>query len=269
MSQPQTAKSLFDAGDLAGALAAGKEEVRVNPADAQRRLFLAELFCFQGDIERADNQLDVILRQQPDAVLVLQFRQVLRAQKHREECRLQGRPPDFLADPPDHLRGLLRAQVLVREGDAAGALAAVDEADESRPQVSGTADSQPFAGWRDLDDLSASYLEVLSSNGNYYWVPFEAVERLEFRRPVAPRDLIWRRAALTVRDGPDGEVFVPALYHGSAGAAEPPLQLGRQTAWEDDGGPVRGVGQRTFLLGEEDRSMLSIETIEVTGAGSE
>lgn len=269
MTGSQTAKALYDAGDLTAALAAAKEEVRVNPADVQRRLFLAELLCFQGDIERADNQLDVILRQQPDAVLVLQFRQVLRAQKHREECRVQGRPPEFLADPPAHLRLLLRAQVLLRDGDAAGALAAVEEADESRPQVTGTVDSQPFTGWRDLDDLSASYLEVLAGNGNYYWVPFESVEQLEFRRPVAPRDLLWRRAALTVRNGPDGEVFVPVLYHGSAGATEPSLQLGRETAWQDDGGPVRGIGQRTFLLGEEDRSVLSIGTIEIASADAE
>lgn len=268
MSTPESAKSLFDAGSLSAATDAAKEEVRQNPADVQRRLFLAELFCFQGDIERADNQLDVIVRQQPDAVLVLQFRQVLRAQKHRDECRNQGRPPEFLAEPPEHLRLLLKAHVLLRDGDHGGALATVQEVDEARPRVRGAVDGQEFSDWRDLDDLTASYLEVLTGNGKYYWVPFESVQRVEFHRPLAPRDLIWRRASLTVQEGPDGEVFIPALYQGTSAATEDELRLGRGTSWRDEAGPVLGVGQRSFLFDEEDRAALAIRTIDVAGSAA-
>src|SRR5262245_166081 len=103
MSTSTSASSRFDAGDLAGAVSAATDDVRTNPANVQQRLFLAELLCFTGDIDRADNQLDVILRQSPDAILVLQFRQLLRAEKHRQECRTSGRMPDFLAEPPEHL----------------------------------------------------------------------------------------------------------------------------------------------------------------------
>lgn len=70
----------FQAGRLADAVAAATEQVRTSPADVQQRLFLAELLCFGGEIERADNQLDVIVRQNPDAIRVLHFRQVLRAE---------------------------------------------------------------------------------------------------------------------------------------------------------------------------------------------
>jgi type VI secretion system protein ImpE len=262
MTRIESGKELFDAGSLSPAIAAATDEVRRQPADMQRRLFLAELLCFQGEIERADNQLDVIIRQQPDALVVLQFRQVLRGEKHREECRSAGRPPAFLAEPPEHVRLLLRAHVHQRAGEPDAALAAVEAAEAARPMLRGECDSQPFTGWRDLDDLTAGVLEVLTSNGNYYWVPFESVERIEFHRPLAPRDLIWRRAALTVRDGPDGEVFVPALYFGSSAASDESVRLGRATDWEDNAGPVRGIGQRTFLIGDDDRPILTIGTIE-------
>lgn len=263
MSASEAAKTLFDAGDLSGAIEAATADVRSHATDVQRRLFLAELFCFQGDIERADNQLDVIVRQHPDSVLVLQFRQLLRAEKHREECRAGGRPPEFLSDPPEHLRLLLRACMWWREGDAESARAAVEEADSVRPELSGSCDSIPFTGLRDLEDISASFFEVLTSKGTYYWVPFETVDHIEFHAPVAPRDLIWRRASLTVHDGPDGEVFLPALYFDSSKSSDESLRLGRSTDWIDDGGPVRGVGQRVYLVGEQDRSVLEIQSIDI------
>jgi type VI secretion system protein ImpE len=267
MTSKLSGKELFDAGNLADAVAAATDDVRGNPSDVQRRLFLAELLCFQGEIERADNQLDVIVKQQPDALLVLQFRQVLRAEKHRQECYSAGRSPAFLAEPTEHVRLLLKALTFEREGDQAASLDAVEAAEAARPEVAGVCDSQPFTGWRDLDDVSAGILEVLTGNGNYYWVPFESVERIEFHRPVAPRDLLWRRASLTVRDGPDGEVYVPAVYNGSSAASDGSIRLGRATDWIDAGGPVRGVGQRTFLIGGDDRPILSIGTIDdVRGA---
>jgi type VI secretion system protein ImpE len=67
---------------------------------------------------------------------------------------------------------------------------------------------------------------------------------------------------MTVHDGPDGEVFLPALYFGSVTSGDHSLQTGRSTDWIDDGGPIRGVGQRMYLVGEEDRPILDIKSIE-------
>lgn len=264
MPTTENAKSRFDAGDLAGAVAAGIEDVRQNPTDTQRRLFLAELFCFQGDIERADRQLDVIVQQQPDAVLVLQFRQLLRAEQHRQETFTQGRAPEFLLDPPEHLRLQVRAGIHFREGDVTGAQSLLDQAEQARPELSGTCDGKPFSLLRDLDDLTASFFEVLTNNGHYYWVPFEAVRQVEFHAPVAPRDLLWRRASMTVAGGPDGEVFVAATYYDSCRSDDDGLRLGRATDWrENPNGPTRGIGQRVFLMGDNDYAALEIGQIEI------
>ena len=262
MTTPEDPKQLFDAGDLDGAVAAATDAVRKNPGEIPHRLFLAELLCYQGNVDRADRQLDVLTQQQPDAVVVLQFRQLLRAEKHRHECFLEGRAPEFLSDPPEHLQLMLKANLLQREGDRLAAADTIEEADSKRPQVSGTCDSTPFAGLRDLDDLSASFFEVLTSVGTYYWVPFESIDQIEFHAPAAPRDLIWRRASMSVHDGPDGEVFLPALYSGSATSDDRLLQLGRSTDWTDEDGPIQGIGQRTYLVGEDDRPILTIGSID-------
>ena len=50
---------------------------------------------------------------------------------------------------------------------------------------------------------------MLTSTGKYYWIPMERVEMIEFHDPARPRDLLWRRAHMVVRGGPDGEVFLP------------------------------------------------------------
>jgi type VI secretion system protein ImpE len=262
MNDHPSAKALFDAGRLAEALTAATEEVRRQPTDTQRRLFLAELLSFQGEIERADSQLDVIVRQHPDAVLVLQFRQLLRAEKLRDECHTQGRAPEFLAPPPEHLQLLLRAVTHWRSDDVASAARFLEQAEAVRPEVRGTCGGTEFSGLRDLDDLSASCFEVLTGNGRYYWVPFESVARIEFHCPAAPRDLIWRRASLTVHDGPDGEVFVPALYFSSRTAGDDNLRCGRGTDWVDREGIVCGVGQRVYLVGDEDRGILELTSLE-------
>jgi type VI secretion system protein ImpE len=37
------------------------------------------------------------------------------------------------------------------------------------------------------------------------------------------------------------------------------LRLGRETDWQQaDGGPVRGVGQRVFLVGEDDTAIMEL-----------
>ena len=119
---------------------------------------------------------------------------------------------------------------------------------------------------RDLDDLMASFLEVLTANGKYYWIPFERVESAQFHPSADPMDLLWRRTLLSVRGGPDGEVYIPVLYPASHRSADDKVRLGRVTQWQGgDGSPVSGLGQRVLLAGEKDMAILDLKSIEITG----
>jgi type VI secretion system protein ImpE len=112
--------------------------------------------------------------------------------------------------------------------------------------------------------LTSSFFEVLTSTGKYYWIPLERVESVEFRAPARPRDLLWRSAHMTVRGGPEGEVYLPALYGGSATDPNNAIRLGRETEWRGNaGGPVRGFGQRVLLVGNDDRPILELESLVI------
>jgi type VI secretion system protein ImpE len=261
------AREHYQQGHLQDAISAALDEVRQHPSDNAIRIFLSELCCFTADLERADRQLDVLAHQNPESAMGVQtFRHLVRAEQHRRDFFAQGRLPEFLTPPSDRIRLHLEASIRIREGNLKEAADVLAQAEEQRPKVSGTCDDKPFADFRDLDDLTASFFEVLTSDGRYFWVPIEDVESAEFEAPARAIDLIWRRTHLIVRDGPDGEVFIPVLYPGSFEHDDDTFRLGRQTDWfGGEGSPVRGVGQRMLLVGEDARSILELKTITIDG----
>ncbi len=259
------ARDHYRAGQLKEALAAMLAETKQHPTDTARRGFLCELLCLAGELERVDKHLDLIGSQDTEAMMgVSLFRQLVRAEEARQQFFAEGRVPELLDVPSPALRLHLEASILLREGKAKEAAGLLAQAEEQRVKVSGTCNGKPFADLRDLDDLTGPIFEVLTSTGKYYWIPMERVESIEFRAPARPRDLLWRPARMVVRGGPDGEVYLPALYNGTHAEADDKLRLGLATEWRGgDGAPVRGVGQRTFLVGEESYPILELKEIAV------
>ena len=258
-----SASDLFRAGKLKDAITAAVEEVRNHPTEAGKRLFLSELLCFAGELERADNHLDAVAHNDPQTMpWVVTFRQLIRAEQSRQDFFAKGRLPEFLARPEGAVAQLLEASIRVREGALQEAALLLDQAEESRRRMTGLCDGQTFQDFRDLDDQTSSILEVITTNGTYYWIPISQVESIEFHEPERSRDLIWRRTHLVVRDGPDGEVYIPVLYPGASMEADDEIRLGRQTDWRGgEAVPVRGVGQRSFLVGDEARPILELKTV--------
>ena len=267
-TQPDAAGRLFREGRLSDAVDAANAAVRKAPTEIGARVLLAELLVFAGNLERADVILDACIDMDPTAaVVVAEFRQLLRAEIARRQLFRDGRVPEFLGEPTATQRAALAALVALRAGDSAeaGRLAAAAEAGRAHP--SGSMEDRAFDDLRDGDDLLAGSFEVLTTTGKYFWIPAERVAGLEFHPPKRPRDLFWRRASMQVADGPDGEVYLPAIYAPAIDAgAEPPSaeqRLGRATDWHrlGEAGPVCGVGARTFLMGEDAVTLLEMTTL--------
>ena len=255
----QTAASLFHAGRLDDAVAAAQAALRKAPTDINARVLLGELLAFTGNLERADVVLDAASAIDPSTALVVaEFRQLIRADMARRQLFRDGRVPEFLADPTETQRLQLAALVAFRAGDLPEAKRQAEAAEAARPRAPGRHADVAFDDIRDADDLLAGSFEVLTTTGKYFWIPGERVQSLEFHAPKRPRDLLWRRASMSVAEGPDGEVYLPAIY-----AVDEPmsdtLRLGRETDWrETEGGPVRGIGQRMFIVGEDAVPMLEL-----------
>ncbi|MBU6448968.1 MAG: tetratricopeptide repeat protein [Rhodospirillales bacterium] len=255
------AADLFRAGRLADALAAANAEVKKAPTDLGRRVLLAELLLFTGNLERADVILDAAGQLDPSAALVVsEFRQLLRAETARRQLYRDGRVPEVLDDLEPTGQASLKALVALRAGDMAEAAAAAAEAEAMRPRVSGTANGKAFDDFRDADDLIPGYIETFTTTGKYFWIPVSRIESMEFHPPKRPRDLAWRRCSMSVKAGPDGDVYVPAIYF-AEGEPDEAHRLGRATSWSEGEGPVRGIGQRVFLAGDEDLSIMQLDDV--------
>lgn len=255
------AADLFRAGRLADALAAANAEVKAAPTDLGRRVLLAELLLFSGNLERADVILDAAGQLDPSvAVVVSEFRQLLRAETARRQLYRDGRVPELLGDLEPTGQASMKALVALREGNLAEAAAAAEEAEALRPRIAGIVNGQSVDDFRDADDLIPGYIETLTTTGKYFWIPLSRIESLEFHPPKRPRDLAWRRCSMSVTAGPDGDVYIPALYF-TAEETDDAHRLGRATSWSEGAGPVRGIGQRVFLAGEEDLTIMQLDAL--------
>jgi type VI secretion system protein ImpE len=258
------ATELYRAGKLGEAIDAQVRAVKATPADHGKRLFLFELLAFAGDLDRARRQIDAVNYGQMELdTAVLNYHKLLDAEETRRRVFREAIMPQFLVPPPEHVGPRLEAVSRLRDDEPAEAARLLGQANDAARALRGLLNGKPFDTLRDADDLFGPVLEVMA-HGDYYWLPLEQVDSLAMNAPKFPRDLLWVPAKLAVRDGPAGDVFLPALYPGSHGHAEDAIKLGRATDWKQaEGGPVVGVGLRMFLAGDDAHSLLEWRELQV------
>lgn len=262
-----TGKELLDAGNLQSAIDAATAEVKANPTDARRRTFLFELLCFSGDWDRAEKQIDVIAQQSMEATLaVTVYRANIQAERERAKLFRDGVAPHFLTEPPSYVDLHVEAIQKLRAGDAAGARALLDRAEEERPALAGTWNGEAFGDFRDYNDLTAAALELIVKD-KYTWLAFERIQWIEIAPPRTMRDLLWVPAKIRATDGTTGEVYIPALYYGSAAHTDDRVRLGRMTDWKPVSDDVfEGMGLRLFLIDDEEQSVIDTRRIEFSAS---
>jgi type VI secretion system protein ImpE len=232
--------------------------------DTARRVFLFELLCFQGDLERARKQLDVIGSQSGDpgvALAVQGYQGLLAAESVRRAVVDGDALPKFILSPPAHVEQYIVLLKKLRTGapDEIGML--LDQAEEAMPAIGGERGGQRFKGFRDADDRFAPVLEVFHG-GEYLWVPLEQVRLLEVSPPTRLRDMMWTRAKLQIEGQPTGEVFLPASYPGTHRDESELVKLARITEWNAlYDRMVIGRGQRVFLVEEEEIALLDLGSV--------
>lgn len=263
---PNSAEALFREGKLAEAINAQSAAVRSRPSDIALRWFLAELLCFAAEWERADRLLDVIAQQVTEALGgVMAFRHLIRGEEARRQVMAEGRAPHLIGPHGSELGTVVDALLCLREGKPAEAAQKLEAHEAAAVSPTGTRNGQAFEGFRDIDDVCSPLIEFITEGGEYHWVPIADLARLEVKPLERPRDLIWRPVTLEVCDGPKGEVFVPTVYVTDPPGGNELLRLGRGTDWiAAEGAPVRGVGLRSFLIGEEDVPIHELGSIVFT-----
>jgi len=246
------ANDFYKAGKLNAAIEDQLLAVKSNPTDLGKRMFLFELCSFAGDWERAKRQIDAM--QSPDPAMIrtiVNYKACLDGEEHRRKVFQEGVMPNFLVEPPAWVYHRLEAIKLMKAGQAAQAKEVLEKCDSEAPPPSLSWNNQPATHIRDCDDIYGPIIEVFA-NGGYFWLPLEQVDGITANPPKAPRDLIWFPAKVSVKGGPAGDGFLPVLYPESYASDQDPIRLGRHTDWiSTEGSPVRGIGLRLFLIGDD------------------
>ncbi len=237
----------FRAGNLRAAIDEQITVVRAQPTDADARYLLFVLFCFAGELERAEKALDVL----PEIDSELQtktviYQNLLMSDHERMKVYEGAAVPTLHPDAPSWAKDRLHALQILREGDAATAEKHIDEAVGSTPDIAGTLNGEPFEAFRDYDDILGSIIEVYAG-GRYLWMPISQIHSLELKAPETALDLLWRQARLVDSDGDAADVHVPVLYARSYASENDAIRLGRITDWSEDGELYTGRGAHVFL----------------------
>lgn len=260
MDSDMTAHEAFQQGDLTTALTLAADAVKAKPSNAASRIFLAELCCIVGDLERADKQLQTLITLDPESALIASnWRQLIRAAYARNAVFNDSEVPTLIGPATPAIEIALKQLVAVREGDDTAAPALLEQAQAAVLTSDLLINNQPVEVFRDLDDINAQVFEFLGTNGNYFWIDVRQIKNLEFAAPERPLDLLWRKCTIATDSGSDGVVFMPSIYPRTQDDSR--QLLGRHTDWQDCNGFELGLGLREFLVDDEVMSVLDLQTI--------
>ena len=228
-----TPQELYRDGRLREAIKALGEELKKSPLDIKRRTFLFELLLFAGEYDRAEKQLEVLSGVGGNSAAgTLLYRSALHAERTRQEMFSHNQTPAL----------------------------------EDKGEVGGLCDGQAFREFADSDPRIGSNLEVYMA-GSYTWIPMAYLRKVEIEAPANLRDLCWARArvettpAFRLQDL--GEVFIPVICPLSSRHPEEIVQLGRETAWEEDVNyEAIPFGAKLMLVDGVELPLLSIRRVE-------
>lgn len=264
-----TPRELFNAGHLGAAVQELTQQVKAHPADTSLRIFLFELLCFEGSLDRAEKQLDVIAGQGSGfgAELAVQvYRKLLAAERLRRAVFHSEATPKFVLAPPPYADQyvLMTKKLQTAPRDA---VALLPDAEDQYPALAGRLGEQAFSSFRDADDRVAPLLEVFHG-ADYLWLPLEHISRLQVSEPKSLRDLVWSHARIETFDQSIGDVFLPALYVDTHTHADDQVRLGRKTDWQAvEDQLVCGMGQRVFLVDDKETGLLELRDVQFQTVG--
>lgn len=254
--------SALKAGKLAHTLQLLQQTVRQQPADASQRVFLFQLLAVMGQWERALSQLAVVAELDAAALpMVHAYREAIRCEHWREQVFAGARAPLLFGAPAPWMAQLVDALRLDAAGETDAAARLRAAAMEAAPATAGSIDDAGFAWLADADPRLGPMLELIS-NGNYYWLPFEYVARLQFEAPADLRDAVWMPVNVTLVNGGELVGFVPTRYPGTVASQDDALLLARRTDWSAHGDGVQfGLGQRLFATDSGDAALMDMRDI--------
>jgi type VI secretion system protein ImpE len=240
-------------------------KIRTQPDSLPLRVHLAQLSMLTGNWTRAVAQLQTAATLAASAIPMAQmYREAIRCELQREKVFAGELPPQTIGEPEPWFATLTQS-LASRGKDDALADELMQQAFEAAPATSFVLDDTPVEWLADADSRLGPVCEIILK-GQYYWLPFDHIQKLEFEAPSDLRDLVWLPGRLTLRNGGQHVVLVPSRYPRSYGQADERLVLASLTTWQPIGEDAyAGLGQRSWVSNVDDHAFLSVRSLERTG----
>src|SRR5690606_11854499 len=123
-----------------------------------------------------------------------------------------GLTATLFSEPDAMFEALLALRLALKEQDMNAAVTAAGRLEALRQKAQFELNGETVTELRDLDDSLGGYLELFGTDGKFYLAKFTELDSLQLKKPESLLDLVWRRAEIVIKDGPQGEVFVPITY---------------------------------------------------------
>lgn len=255
------ALELLKEGNLDAALSQAKVAVRDNPGDGEARAQLFQMFCLNGEWDRAEAQLDALMTSSGDqAPIWVQFRILMKLERQRRDAHANATAPAIAGEPQDWMAGFAKAFEMHQGGDVAGGAALRAESLDGASAAAGKIGDVEFDWLMDGDARYGPMLEsFLPTEGDYCWVPFSALTSVRIEKPSQINHFVWAPAHFTWADGKVLHGYVPCRYVGSEETGNTAHALARGTDWIDAGADTFvGQGQRMLMSADDDFPILEI-----------
>jgi type VI secretion system protein ImpE len=253
------------AGRLEEGLSALQAEIRKKPEDQKLRVFLFQLNCVLGRLDKALTQLQVVASFNAESMLLAQiFHPIIACEMLRREVFAGGRTPVIFGEPAEWIGLIVQANNLIAQGEFKAAAELREKAFEAAPASEGAINGEAFQWIADADSRLGPVLEAVVE-GKYYWIPFCRIHKIETDKPEDLRDLVWLRARFAWTNGGTALGHIPTRYPGTEEQSDGPMRLARKTEWQQrDGETFLGLGQRVLATDGNEYPLLECRTIELT-----
>lgn len=253
-------------GRLYAALELVKDIVRQQPGDPESRARLFQLFCFQGEWDRALTQLQLLGSLSggggESQLAVPLFTSLVLAEKVRTEVFSGRQAPVIFGQPPQWMALQLEGVRRLGAGFPGEAASLFGRALESAVPSAGQIDETAFGWLSDVDSRLGPALEAVV-HGAYYWVPFSALQSIEFRVLEDLHERLWRPAELILSNGASIQAYLPIRYPDTASGGDEHLLMVRDTAWSTTPeGLTLGFGQRFWATNVSDYPLLKLRRLD-------
>ncbi|WP_394203319.1 type VI secretion system accessory protein TagJ [Shewanella waksmanii] len=243
-------KQMIQEAKLTEAIEFVQQQLKDDPLNPDLKSTLIELLCINGEFERADNLLNLIVQKHPDFLIgAANLRQLIRAAQSRQDCLNGQSVPKLFQDVDAHSEAFMKLRLELSQGPSDEVSQRAQALELARPEVALTINEKCNQEVRDLDDTLGGFVEIFGTDGNYYIAQLAEIDYLHLKPVSSLIEHVWRRVDLAIKNGPSGEAHIPVVYAMSETDSQ---KLGRETDWlEAATNVMTGRGMKMWFADNE------------------